>query len=629
MNKASFLCKGFVALLVMMCTTTRLVWAEPVAEQQVEVQEAIEPLAILSKVDAKADAVVVIPSLRQLSDKVLILGKQLGVAQLPPDPLMMLKAMSGIMMGVDDQANVAVVVSKLDNALAQPFAAPNVAVLLPVTTVDQFMGNFEGRAQKLDNGLTEVMMPGSPVYVKSLGEKYVAMSDSQATLASYKAANADQWTQAQGTVATDYLSKGDLIVMFNPKTLATMLNDNMARIRTTMKVELDKQQEEDPALVAFRPMIEFYYDLFLNASQTLLNDTTGMTMGLTITDAGISNGMSIQFAKDSNLHAIFADAPQAMGDFQLLPQLPWISIARFQGKHLDQQLILSLAKQLIPPKEIVPEAGQEAVALFASILDNYMLYDYPYEQMKVSNAAGLTQMVTAIDSGDQSKAVFEKIRSIIKPTVELFNSLMANVPQEGMGKFAMSYKENAQDIKGALATDYMSFPATGEMGMALQQTFGAPSVDIRFSYNDSGVVSVVGEELMLNQALAAVAEKPVIEQTKTMTDAMRPNLPANRFMESYLSLPKYIQQIQAAMLKQPQGMQIGMMIGMLQLPAELEPIATTASNIDGGMRMDSFVPSQTITAVAEKAMMLFQMFNGMQQGPGGAAQQEPQPNQVY
>ena len=250
MNKASFLCKGFVALLVMMCTTTRLVWAEPVAEQQVEVQEAIEPLAILSKVDAKADAVVVIPSLRQLSDKVLILGKQLGVAQLPPDPLMMLKAMSGIMMGVDDQANVAVVVSKLDNALAQPFAAPNVAVLLPVTTVDQFMGNFEGRAQKLDNGLTEVMMPGSPVYVKSLGEKYVAMSDSQATLASYKAANADQWTQAQGTVATGYLSKGDLIVMFNPKTLATMLNDNMARIRTTMKVELDKQQEEDPALVA-------------------------------------------------------------------------------------------------------------------------------------------------------------------------------------------------------------------------------------------------------------------------------------------------------------------------------------------------------------------------------------------
>ena len=206
---------------------------------------------------------------------------------------------------------------------------------------------------------------------------------------------------------------------------------------------------------------------------------------------------------------------------------------------------------------------------------------------------------------------------------------MANVPQEGMGKFAMSYKENAQDIKGALATDYMSFSATGEMGMALQQTFGAPSVDIRFSYNDSGVVSVVGEELMLNQALAAVAEKPVIEQTKTMTDAMRPNLPANRFMESYLSLPKYIQQIQAAMLKQPQGMQIGMMIGMLQLPAELEPIATTASNIDGGMRMDSFVPSQTITAVAEKAMMLFQMFNGMQQGPGGAAQQEPQPNQVY
>ena len=54
-----------------------------------------KPLAVLSQVHDGADAVVVVPSLRQLSDKMVLLANALGMgAQLPPDPLMMLKMMN-------------------------------------------------------------------------------------------------------------------------------------------------------------------------------------------------------------------------------------------------------------------------------------------------------------------------------------------------------------------------------------------------------------------------------------------------------------------------------------------------------------------------------------------------------
>ena len=217
----------------------------------VTVSYAQDALRVLSQVSDGADAVLVIPSLRQLSDKVVLMSGQLGLgAQMPPDPMMMLKAMSGMMMGVDEKANVAVVLSNLDNVTkGHGMAKPNVAMLLPVTTLDAFMGNFANRAQKLDNGLTQVQaMGGQQILIKPLGDKYVLLSDSQDSLLTYKPANADHWTSPVGVIASDYMTKGDLIMLFNPKTLGKMLNDNMAEIRADIKKGLD-----DEALAEFRP----------------------------------------------------------------------------------------------------------------------------------------------------------------------------------------------------------------------------------------------------------------------------------------------------------------------------------------------------------------------------------------
>lgn len=586
------------------------------------------PITIFPQVSEGADAVVVIPSLRQLSDKASILAKQVGMGMmLGPDPLMTLKAMSSMMVGLDDNANVAVVINKLDNALNmgdpdKPLAEPAVVVVLPVTTLDEFMGNFVGRSEKLPNGMTRItpMMEGEDVLlIKPLGEKHVLVSNSAANLLSYKAANADQWSDTQGKIATDYLTRGDVVALFNPRTLAKMLNENMDDIRKSMKESLDEAQVENPEMLEFRPLIEFYVDLLLKGSQAFLNDTTGMAVCLTINDAGISTGMSVQFAKDSNLNQIFATAPDEMGDFKLLPQLPWVSLTKFDCGNLKQELLLSLVKQMIPGNEIVPEVGRPAVEAFNKLMDEYKLYNYPYEQMNVANMIGQTQIITAVDSGDESQLAFEQIRKASKPGIELFNTILTNVPKEGVGEFKLSYTENAKEVPGATATDYISFAGTGMMATALQQSFGKPNVDVQVSYNDDGIVSVLGDEEMLKQALTAIKERKVDEKTKAIVDAIRPNLPANRMMESYMSLPNYLTQIQAALLRQPQGMQIAVMMGMFQLPADLPPIVTTGSNVDGGVRMDSFVPSATITTVAQKFMMMFQMI----QGANGMIQNAP------
>jgi hypothetical protein len=84
-----------------------------------------------------------------------------------------------------------------------------------------------------------------------------------------------------------------------------------------------------------------------------------------------------------------------------------------------------------------------------------------------------------------------------------------------------------------------------------------------------------------------------------------------------LNLSNYLKQVQSTMLKQPNGMQVAMILSMFQLPDTLPPIVNTVSNTAGGVRMDSLLPMQTLTAVAQKGMALSGAFMGQLGGGGG------------
>jgi hypothetical protein len=237
--------------------------------------------------------------------------------------------------------------------------------------------------------------------------------------------------------------------------------------------------------------------------------------------------------------------------------------------------------------------------------------------MQVSNAAGTTQVLSAVECEGQSAEVFEQVRAIMNPLIELFNNIISQAAPEKQNLINMSYEQDKMQVEGATKTDVLTVTGTGEVGQAFTQSFGDTSLKQYNSYNEAGVVSVLGDQSMLKQSLEAVTAKQEPEAISKMTAMMRPNLPANRFVESYLNLSNYLKQVQSTMLKQPNGMQVAMILSMFQLPDTLPPIVNTVSNTAGGVRMDSLLPMQTLTAVAQKGMALSGAFMGQLGGGGG------------
>ncbi|MBL4701052.1 MAG: hypothetical protein JKX85_07325 [Phycisphaeraceae bacterium] len=590
-----------------------------------------KPLTVLSQIHEDADAVVIVPSLRQLSDKMTLIANELGMgAQLPPDPLLMFQMMSGLSQGLDKDGNIAIVIWNLQAVMDaaindQPAVEPDVALLIPVTKAQDFMANFAG-SEVLDNGLTRVGAMGQSLLVKPLGDQYILAGQNQNSLLKYKAANADQWTVSQGKVAADYTGKSDLVLLINPKSLANVFNKNMDMLLDDIKKNMDQAQETSEKLEAMGPILDYYLKLMFKATGALLNDTTGIAVGLTISKAGISTGLSMQFKQGSTLNQILAMSPKSLGQFDSLPDLPWISLAYADASQLDNEKLINLSKELILQDAMVPEKAQQILTAFNKIIENYKLYNYSYQQMQVANPAGQTQMVTAFPCPGESKEVFNQVRQMMEPVAEIFSAFM-NLKGDEKGLMNMSFKQDAVQIKGGTQTDILTLSSDDEIfAKAFMQSLGSSKIDIYTSYNDAGMVSVVGGEQLLEQSLVALTDKKVLPATQNMVNTMRPNLPANRLAEVYLNLPNYIQHMQATMLKQSGGAQVAMMMGMLQLPTDLPPVAGTVSNIDGGVRIDSFTPMQTITVITQKGMVLGQMMGGAPgNAPGNAPASEPAP----
>ena len=589
-----------------------------------------KPLTVLTQIHEGADAVVIVPSLRQLSDKIALLANELGMgAQLPPDPLLMFQMMSGMSQGLDNQGNVAIVIWNFEQVINaavndQPAVNPDIALLIPITKVEDFMANFAG-SEVLDNGLTRVGAMGKSLLVKPLGDQYILAGQSPDSLLKYKPANADHWTAMQGKVAADYTGKSDLILLINPKSLANVFNQNRDALRDGMIKSMDKAQQADEKFAAMQPMIDYYIKLMFEGVEALLNDTAGIAMGLTLSKAGISTGLSMQFKEGSTMNQILAKSPKPLGQFDSLPDLSWVSLAYVDVSQLDNEKLMNLSKKLILQDAMLPEKYQQILTAFNKIIENYKLYNYRYQQMQVANPTGQMQTITAFPCPGESKEVFNQVRQMMEPVVEIFSVLM-NFKGDEKGLMDLSFKQDAVQIKGGTQTDIITLSSDDEtFAKAFTQTFGSSTFDIYTSYNDAGMVSVAGGEPLLEQSLAALMDKKVSPATQNMVNTIRPNLPANRLAEFYLDLSNYIQYMQATLLKEPGGAQMAMMMGMLQLPTDLPPVASTVSNIDGGVRMDAFIPMQTITVITQKGMVLGQMMSGPGSAPENAPASEPAP----
>ncbi|MFG0250854.1 MAG: hypothetical protein ACF8OB_18355, partial [Phycisphaeraceae bacterium JB051] len=176
--------------------------------------------AVLEHVPANADRVFVFSSLQGLSDDIVTLGNLTGMQQMvPPNPLFMMQAESGMLNGINVNAPAVIMLNgKMPTRPGEDGSV--MSMLLPMTTKDQFMLNFADlKVDEHDGGIQSANLKGEVIYFKPITDKYVLLSDKLEQVSSYKKPAADHWLKQQGKICIDQLTKSDLVIFYSADAL--------------------------------------------------------------------------------------------------------------------------------------------------------------------------------------------------------------------------------------------------------------------------------------------------------------------------------------------------------------------------------------------------------------------------
>ncbi len=572
--------------------------------------QAAEPGAgvptVFSQIDEDAQVVVVVSGLRNLSDKIHMLATKLQLAaQLPPDPLVILKMMSGFAQGIDDQGQLAVVLTGLNQAIENQ-VKPEVLILIPITNYQDFLENFAGGKTTDHQDIMQISLQGKPAFTKTL-QGYALVGDKLATVHEYKAVDkAAQWAAKAGSIADPYLQQSEILVYVDVPPLAEAL-----------QVQLSKAMDEmadfvagRPGVVEYLPLVEYLVTKTQQGLNALIADTQAVVLGLSIREAGLGIGGSVQFRQDSSLAKLFKTKPTGSLELNRLPDEPWISLNSTQWAHLDIEVIRSLALSLLPPDHLLPAGGVPTVTALRNLVQT-QVYGDSSQQAQYVSADGTTRMVGVV-LGKDSKKIFEQNRQVIN----LMESLLSQIPgilrAEADLPIALSYEEDALKVSD-FSVDVLALTGQGEVAAAFTQQFGSPSLKMYLTHADDAVVYAMADEALLEKTIqASVAKKP---HTGIATlEAIGKELPAHRMQESYLDLGNYLQHMQRTMMKSPNGMQMAMMMGMFQLPPGTPPVAMSVSNRQGGIGYHTHFPMDLLIALKNAGMAIMGPMMG-----GGAA----------
>ncbi len=531
---------------------------------------------VLEHVPANTDRVFVFASLQGLSDDLLALGNLTGMQQLvPPNPLMMIQAESGLMLGVD--ANAPTVIMLNGKMPMRPGEDDSVmSMLLPMTAKDQFMQNFADiKVDEHDGGIQSANLKGEVIYFKPVTDKYMLMSDKLEQVSSYKKPAADHWLKQQGKICIDQMTKSDLVILYSPDALK---KDVPKKSPLPLQVQ----------------------------TADLMKDVQGAAASFTVNADGIDLGFAMQFKPNTSWQSFFAKAPaQKISGFEMMPDRAWILASKVMLSHLNLQqfsdnIIASLPEDQKPVVDTKP--------LFEAMSGYEKL-----EQMLVADAQGQWKVVNALKHPGYTKEMFAQFQQSLTDA----QKQLADNPDVPV---TFENQADALDIPGALGTHVLTIKSNDEMiNQGMMRNAGTDALKVYFAYTDKGVVSVMGDEDLLKRSVDAMAADELETALGKTTQVLQVNLPENCFAAGYMNLTQTIRFVQTMMLKNPATAQYAMILSMIQLPEDMPPLVGNIANTDGGVRFGVFLPSKTVSITAQRVkqlwMMMAPMMNPQQQEP--------------
>jgi hypothetical protein len=565
---------------------------------------------VLDLASAEAEVIIVAPNLASASKKISQFVQALGFKDIPEmaDPLGSLKKQLGVTKGLNESGSLLVAMTGIV-AAAHGGGEPDVALLIPVSSYKDFVGNFEG---KDEDGVTVLSMPhGEPGFARSVGN-YAVMGPKKETIARFKAGNGKAaLSKAAGVIGSKALTSNDLSVYINMNVLGKQLRPLLKQARDEAANEFGAVEAAAPAGIV--DIIKGVMNVSFDSLDAVLRDGDSIIFGADLTTKGVGFTATVQFREGSALAAMFPGGKgNAAGMTAMLPNNPYLMATAMDLKGIDLKSLADEFANRMPKNGWVADMIKTSTALIPNTKRTAVVYLAP------ANAASLVtgmSTVTVVDTTDGKafgKATKSYFDSLSKIRVDLgeVEGLKMNFG------FQTTFKENAlsPEASANVGAKVDEYSLKLDIPKELTDQVGDAGNMVGLLTKTAGYVATVDKTVLttttidvnlLKVGVEAVKKGNGIGSTALVKQVRESGLPADANFEAFVSVGSIVGVFnQFSALAQMFDVPNLPEIPQLEVPNNLPPLAMGGQVDSGGISARFYIPMPVINWVKDTAMKM-------------------------
>jgi len=565
--------------------------------------------AVLDQVPADAMVVVKVKNLNQTSRKVASVAKQLGLDQMSPewaDPLGALEQHTKLTKGVNKDGEAAFVFLNPDVAGGDP--EKSMLLLVPVSDYQAFVGNFKNPQAQGEVTKASPQDANEELYIAHWGN-YAAITPTN-QLVTKKPAG----LKLQGVAAKESDAK-DALLYVNMAAVKAHALPALQQNRAQIMKEVDNGlSQAGDAGKKFAPVVKALVNQGLTYAERFLNDSRSVTLGLNLSDAGLTSTFMVDFQPTG-----------FFGDF----------VSKI--KNTDQPLITGLPNRqyfFVAGSVSTPQAWNKMMSDFfdpiskelANVPEGKSIAGVVDAIKKISAASTATSVGWVAPSGGLGEeSIIQQVSVMrgdaaalqggVRQMLQNEADLLKMMPQQEGMSMSFEVQPGAKTVGGTKFDRFETKmkmdennPAAAQMKQIMAWVYGPTGNSGVIGQVDPKTVVMVagGGDPLINDAVAAAKAGTAPVANNAGVKAVAAQLPKQRAGEVYLELDTIL----STGIRYAKGLGLPVPV---KLNADLPPIGATISSEQSAVRVDTFIPMDLVKGLVGAGMEAMKEM----QKPGG------------
>lgn len=476
---------------------------------------AVDLTEAMDQVPAKAAAVVIVPSLVELSDAIGGFAADLGLTGPEfQDTLGMFKRQVGMTDGVNDDGTLMIVVLGGEHLApaddADTTGRPDVLLMMPVTDYATFISSIQGNPNE---PVTQFRLPSGHVGFARHQMGYAVLSEHRQVVQDYQPAKqGEALLERASRLGREHLQQADAAIYLDATQIDPQAWSRIAHLSAAPQVP------GGTTLDTFMP--------------TCLAQAQTIVQTLNMTDQGVAVAMAIHAKPNSSLAAMVGPgSSQASDVLAKLPDQAFVLAGAIDTDMLDVSQLLSSAAEARPGPlgetlagmaQLVDQIQSTASALYSPEADAF--------------AGSLLNVLNVYQVADGEAFVesFEQfLRSLAGKQVPVLNGLGQSVAID------VNYVRNAFELEGHQIDQYelrLNIPQTLIDQTPALALLAAPQQGYITTKDNFLLMTSRLDAQILRRGLRAMDQASGIGSTGTISAERSIAMPANAAVEMFISL---------------------------------------------------------------------------------------------